>query len=144
MELINKDFKPEYPACGGIENKPREYNVIAVDFDGTLCEDRFPEIGEPKPVVIEFVKRHAAQGTKIILHTCRENTERRQLLYEAVDFCAAHEIPLYAVNENSVSAYPLPYGTRPGRKVFADLYIDDKAVNTADIELTLLRRGLEG
>jgi hypothetical protein len=115
-------------ARGGETSEAREYDAIAVDFDGTLCEDRFPEIGEPKRGVIEFVKRHSARGAKIILHTCRENTPQRAALDEAVEFCATHGIPLYAVNENPSN----PYGQ--GRKVYADLYVDDKAVNASDIE----------
>ena len=119
----------------GAADKPRHYYTIAVDFDGTLCVDNFPEIGEPKPHVIEFVKHHAARGVKIILHTCRENTPARALLSEAVEFCNTHGIPLYAVNENPGNPFPEQYGAeRAGRKVYADLYIDDKAVNPADIE----------
>lgn len=118
------------------EVKPQKYyDTIAVDFDGTLCEYSFPDIGKPKPLVITFIKQHAARGTKIILHTCRENGTRRALLDEAVEFCAALGIPLYAVNENPENTYPEQYGVcAAGRKVYADLYIDDKARNTADIE----------
>jgi hypothetical protein len=119
----------------GAEKPLFYYGTIAVDFDGTLCEYAFPDIGEPKHLVIDFVKQHAARGTKIILHTCRENGTRRALLDEAVQFCAAHGIPLYAVNENPANTYPEQYGVQQtGRKVFADLYIDDKAVNVADVE----------
>ena len=111
------------------------YDTIAVDFDGTLCEHCFPEIGEPKPLVIEYVKQHAARGSKIILHTCRENGTRRALLDEAVAWCTAHGIQLYAVNENPTNTYPAQYGVQTtGRKVFADLYIDDKALNVSDVE----------
>ncbi|GHU42326.1 hypothetical protein FACS1894111_06080 [Clostridia bacterium] len=110
-----------------------DFETIAVDFDGTLCENRFPEIGEPKPLVIEYIKWKAAAGAKIILHTCRENGER-PLLQEAIDFCNAQEIPLYAVNENPDNQFSEQYGTGTGRKVFADLYIDDKAVTPEDIE----------
>ena len=90
-----------------------KYEFVAVDFDGTLCADTFPEVGEPKALVIDYVKRLAAEGSKIILYTSRENGTR-PLLNEAVAFCKAQGIPLYAV--------------------FADLYIDDKAVNPLAIE----------
>ncbi|MCL2071475.1 MAG: hypothetical protein FWH07_04475 [Oscillospiraceae bacterium] len=46
--------------------------TIAVDFDGTLCTNAFPDIGEPKQLVIDYVKRQAAIGAKIILHTSRK------------------------------------------------------------------------
>lgn len=112
-----------------------KYKFVAVDFDGTLCTEAFPEIGEPKPLVIEFVKQHAERGSKIILHTCRENGTR-PLLDEAVAFCKAQEIPLFAVNENPGNHYPERFGLlhSDGRKVYADLYIDDKAMNTSEIE----------
>lgn len=114
-----------------------DFETIAVDFDGTLCENRFPDIGEPKPLVIEYIKRQAAAGAKIILHTCRENGTR-PLLREAIAFCAAQGISLYAVNENPYNQFAEQYGTGTGRKVFADLYIDDKAANTVDIERLML------
>ena len=76
-----------------------KYEFVAVDFDGTLCADTFPEVGEPKALVIDYVKRLAAEGSKIILYTSRENGTR-PLLNEAVAFCKAQGIPLYAVNEN--------------------------------------------
>lgn len=111
------------------------YDTIAVDFDGTLCENRFPDIGEPKRAVIKFIRQHAAYGAKIILYTCRENGTQRALLDEAVAWCEVHGIPLYAVNENPENPFPAQYGvTAAGRKVYAELYIDDQALNTADIE----------
>lgn len=110
----------------------RKYEFVAVDFDGTLCKDAFPEIGEPQAAVIEYVKQLAAEGSKIILHTAREDGNR-PLLSEAVVFCGRQGIPLYAVNENPGNPYPAQYGTPAGRKVYADLYIDDKALNPADI-----------
>ena len=48
-----------------------KYEFVAVDFDGTLCADAFPEVGEPKALVIDYVKRLAAEGPKIILYTSR-------------------------------------------------------------------------
>ncbi len=112
-----------------------KYEFVAVDFDGTLCADAFPEVGEPKALVIDYVKRLAAEGSKIILYTSRENGSRK-LLDEAVAFCKAQEIPLYAVNENPGNPHAAEYGLTPadGRKVFADLYIDDKAINPAELE----------
>lgn len=110
--------------------------TIAVDFDGTLCENRFPEIGEARPDVVEYVQKQAAMGAKIILYTCRENGTRRALLEEAVEWCAAHAIPLYAVNENPDNDYGERFGVvGAGRKLYADLYIDDKSMDPAMIEL---------
>lgn len=106
-----------------------KYEFVAVDFDGTLCADAFPEVGAPNRAVIDYVKRLAADGSKIILYTSRENGTRK-LLDEAVAFCKAQEIPLYAVNENPGNPHAAKIGLKPsdGRKVYADLYIDDKAI----------------
>ena len=112
-----------------------KYEFVAVDFDGTLCADAFPEVGAPNRAVIDYVKRLAADGSKIILYTSRENGTRK-LLDEAVAFCKAQEIPLYAVNENPGNPHAAKIGLKPsdGRKVYADLYIDDKAINPAGIK----------
>ena len=108
------------------------YPYVAVDFDGTLCEDRFPEIGEPREACIEYIKQLAEEGSKIILYTWRENGTRK-LLDEAVAFCKKWKIPIFAVNENPENEYPAQYGLThdQGRKMYADLYIDDKAVKTS-------------
>ena len=103
----------------------RKWDYIAVDFDGTVCEHRFPEIGEPKMEIIEFLRRQHELGTKIILHTCRENMEQGKwagYLTKAYEWCLRMGVPVDAVNHNPW----VPYG---GRKIYADIYIDDRAVN---------------
>ena len=127
------DGKSKYAPCG-----LKVYQTIAVDFDGTLCKSKFPEIGEPKPLVIGYIKRQAAAGAHIILYTCRENGTKRNLLDEALQFCAQQGIELYAVNENPDNTFPEEYGIDfGGRKVYADIYIDDKAVNVSDLEAAM-------
>ena len=137
-----------HPHCGGCDGQskfaPRVkralkfYKTIAVDFDGTLCENKFPDIGAPKPLIIEYIKRQQVRGAHIILHTCRENGTQRALLDEAIQFCTEQGIELYAINENPDSKYPEEYGTGfDGRKVFADIYIDDKAINTSNVEAAM-------
>ena len=89
-----------------------KYEFVAVDFGGTLCADAFPEVGAPNRAVIEYVKRLAADGSKIILYTSRENGTRK-LLDEAVAFCKEQEIPLYAVNENPGNPHAVKNGLKP-------------------------------
>ena len=96
--------------------------VIAVDFDGCLCENRWPEIGEPNVPAIEELKARQQAGAKIILWTCRAG----ERLDEAVKACESWGIVFDAVNE------PLPeqiekFGN-DARKIFADEYWDDKAI----------------
>ena len=106
--------------------------VIAVDFDGTLCVHAFPEIGEIKVMhqkVIDFVRNKKACGATIILWTCREDLEERAYLTEAVNWCRQQNIPVDFVNE-----YPHPdFKGFASRKVFAHMYIDDKAINALHI-----------
>lgn len=56
-------------------------NIIAVDFDGTLCENKWPEIGMPNEELIEYLKKRQANGEKLILWTSRNEEQTK----EAVD-----------------------------------------------------------
>lgn len=94
--------------------------IIAIDFDGTLVEDRFPDIGTPNQLMIDYCKNLKKEGTKIILWTCR-NGEK---LTEAVEFCKQQGIVFDAVNENLPEVQAMFNGDT--RKVYADRYIDDK------------------
>lgn len=93
--------------------------VIAVDFDGTIVESKFPEIGELKQDIADKVREEKAKGNVIIIWTCRGGKE----LNEALQFLITNEIPYDYVNENPLN----PYGDTT-RKIYADEYWDDKAV----------------
>ena len=97
--------------------------TIAVDFDGTLAEDRFPEIGEPIFANIAALLAEQAYGAKIILWTCR--TGRK--LGEAVEWCGKQGIRFDAVNGNLPENIE-KYGS-DSRKVLADEYWDDRAAS---------------
>jgi FMN phosphatase YigB (HAD superfamily) len=96
------------------------YEYIAVDFDGTLFENEFPEIGAPKPHVIEWVKEQQKMGSKIILHTCREWDR----LENAIAACRQQGLRFDAVNENPFTEWEQ---TEQSKKPFADIYLDDRA-----------------
>lgn len=40
--------------------------IIAVDFDGTLCENAWPEIGEPIEPILKYVKYQQFTGAKVM------------------------------------------------------------------------------
>lgn len=104
--------------------------IIAVDFDGTLfTETPYAEIGEPIWKVINFCKREQAKGNIIILWTCRNGTD----LDEAISAC--NNVGLYFdyVNENCRMNLD-DYNGVDNRKIYADLYIDDKAIKVSDIK----------
>jgi hypothetical protein len=95
--------------------------IIAVDFDGTLCERKYPDIGAPITPVIEYVKERKAAGDIIILWTCRVGVH----LENAVEWCKRQGLTFDYINENA----PERVGQYGGdtRKISADEYIDDKA-----------------
>lgn len=108
--------------------------VIAVDFDGTLCEAAWPHIGEPLVGNIRRAKQEQQRGARLILWTCREGEK----LKEALAWCAEHGLRFDAVNCNAVENID-SFGS-DCRKVYASEYWDDRAVHTgAD---TIWRREL--
>ena len=70
--------------------------TIAVDFDGTIVEHRYPDIGEIIPGAFEVLRDLQANGHRLILWTVRDGID----LKNAVDFCLDHGIIFYAVNES--------------------------------------------
>lgn len=102
------------------EGKMRK--IIAVDFDGTLCKNEFPGIGEPRLDIIERLLAEKRAGAKIILWTCRIG----ERLKEAVDWCEKQGIVFDAVNE-SLPESIAGWKTNP-RKICATEYWDDRAV----------------
>lgn len=96
--------------------------IIAVDFDGTLVEDKFPEIGEIKRETWDAVRLAKDSGFKLILWTSRDGEQ----LKEAVAFCADKGLHFDAINEN-IDEVKILYNNDT-RKVFANEYWDDRAV----------------
>lgn len=105
-------------------NKPI---TIAVDFDGTLCDNAFPEIGLPKKQTISWLlKKQKDNNVKLILWTCREG----EFLDKAVEWCKKYELYFDAINENLPE---LKFKDFANRKICADIYLDDRALNVEDI-----------
>lgn len=97
--------------------------IIAVDFDGILCENAFPRIGKPIHPMVSFVRELIDEGHEVVLWTSRVE----QQLDEAVAWCEDRGLHFCAVNDNAPSnkkKYEGVYST-PTRKIYADVYIDD-------------------
>lgn len=97
--------------------------IIAVDFDGVLCTNKFPDIGDPRYEVISIIRELMDEGNEVILWTSRVEKE----LESAVEWCEDRGLHFCAVNDNAPSnkeKYKDIYSTTP-RKVYADVYIDD-------------------
>ncbi len=95
--------------------------IIAVDFDGTIVEHRYPQIGNEIPFATETLKMLIADHHKLILWSVREGA----LLDEAVEWCRERGVEFYAVNRD----YPeesKDANEHFSRKLKADLFIDDR------------------
>lgn len=102
--------------------------IYAIDFDGTLAYTRFPEIISANDKMIAFVKTLKAMGHKVILWTSRTGRD----LQDAVEWCRKQGLVFDSVNK------PLPEQVarweNDTRKIYADYYIDDKAVTLKEAE----------
>lgn len=98
--------------------------VIAVDFDGTLCRDEWPLIGEPMDGTIAALLERQRAGARLVLWTCREGAA----LLEALEWARARGITFDAVNANLPEVLERFGGDT--RKIYADEYWDDRAVAT--------------
>jgi hypothetical protein len=107
--------------------------VIAVDFDGTLCEFAFPKIGEQtekQKELMSLLIEMRNQGHKLILWTNRGDNEEYPVLTEAIEWCKEKGLEFDTVNENLPDQKKL---SGPSPKIMADFYIDDKALKWADV-----------
>lgn len=111
-----------------------KYYIAAVDFDGTLCENRYPKIGEENYFMTTVVKElQKEEDFKMILWTCREG----DMLQEAVDWCEERGIKFDAVNENLPEVIE-KYGI-DSRKIFAHIYIDDRGITPKNVENLIVK-----
>lgn len=101
--------------------------VIAVDFDLTISPQNFEDFSmevEPTRGVEEFLQLVKTYGCRVVLWTCREGDS----LQEAKDYLESWGLLKYfsGFNENlELNGYP------DCRKIFADLYVDDRAYQCA-------------
>lgn len=95
---------------------------ICVDFDGTIVDHRYPDIGGPVPGAIEWLKRLQQCGGRLILYTMRADDQGRQLLSEAVHYLYNEGVYLYGINRN-----PDQDSWTSSPKAYGELYIDDAA-----------------
>lgn len=94
--------------------------IIAVDFDGTLCSNKWPEIGQSNLKLIQHLKDEKKKGSAIILWTCRT----KDALTEAVAWSLDKGLSFDAANDNIQEIKESFDGE--SRKIFATEYIDDR------------------
>ena len=95
--------------------------TICIDFDGVISNYKgYKGWGVFEPPVdgtIEYMNRLKADGWRIIIFTCRNETKLIQ------DYCEQHCIPVDEINRNSTQ-HP---NTNMG-KPYADVYLDDRGM----------------
>lgn len=107
-------------------NKQRESDkIIAVDFDGTIVEHRFPEIGKECPSALMCLRQWKAEGVKLILWTMRSGVH----LVEAVEWCRQRGLTFSAINHGINDT-----AWTTSNKAYADVYIDDMAIGCPMID----------
>ena len=100
--------------------KMLDFQTIAVDFDGTLCYSKWPELGQPNQALIEYLQEWKRNGNKLILWTCCAG----EALSKAVEWCREQNLEFDAVNDNLPEIIEF-YGHN-SRKTSCDYYIDDR------------------
>ena len=98
--------------------------TIAIDFDGTIVEHRYPEIGTELPFAVDTLKMLISDGHKLILWSVREG----KLLEDAVNWCRERGIEFYAVNKDFPEENE-KLNQHYARKLSSvDVWIDDRNV----------------
>ena len=95
--------------------------IIAVDFDGTIVEHKYPAIGKEIPFAIDTLKMLQKDRHRLILWSVREG----KLLEEAVQWCKERGVEFYDVNRD----YPeetTDNNPNFSRKLKVDVFIDDR------------------
>ena len=93
--------------------------TIAIDFDGTIVQHRYPEIGKEMFFAFDTLKALQKDGHQLILWTYRHE----KYLDEAVEFCKKNGVEFYAINSNYPGEVIVDMNSR---KIVADMYIDDR------------------
>lgn len=109
----------------------REYKIIGVDFDGTLCASKWPKLGQPNSILIDNLKKIREEGNKLILWTCREG----ELLDDAVNWCKSFGLEFDAINDNLPEVISM-YGNN-SRKISCDIYLDDRCMYPENLQAVL-------
>ena len=91
---------------------------ICVDFDGTIVDHDYPNIGKPAPQAIHYLKEWQRRGAKLILFTMRSGEK----LDEAVEYLEGEGIKLVGVNTN-----PNQHNWTESPKAYGQIYVDDAA-----------------
>lgn len=94
--------------------------IIALDFDGTICRGKYPEIAGLQPYAKETINKLFDAGHYLIINTCRSGDQ----LLEAINWMLQQGLKFHRVNDNHPEQTAL-YNNN-SRKIYAHIYVDDK------------------
>ena len=103
---------------------------VCVDFDGTIVDHCYPDMGVPVPGAIDWMRRWHDNGARLILFTMRSDANQAgPVLSDAVDYLRECGVELFGVNHN-----PDQSGWSGSPKAYGHIYIDDSAFGCPTIQ----------
>lgn len=102
-----------------------KFKTFAIDFDDTIVDNKnvtFPEIGTLKYDADRVIKKIRDNGGEIAIWTCRSGEHEKGVK----DFLSKHEIEYDSFN--AVLPCEKEQWGEGGRKIYADVYIDDHGI----------------
>lgn len=106
---------------------PQRKLILAIDYDGTLDNAPYPEVGQLALWAKVVMQQLAKEGHTLIVWTCREN----QPLQDALNFLRSQQVPFHYANQND--PWMVEAWGNDSRKIFANLYFDDRAHLGTDV-----------
>jgi hydroxymethylpyrimidine pyrophosphatase-like HAD family hydrolase len=94
--------------------------IISIDYDDTIVYADYPNIGVIKPFAALVINQLYSEGHTIIINTCRSGEHETA----AAQYLTDKGVKFHHINENhpdNIAQYD-----SDSRKIFADVYIDDK------------------
>lgn len=108
---------------------------ICVDFDGTIVDHRFPDIGPVVPGALPWMRRWNELGAQIILYTMRSDRPDGTYLKDAIDLLDKSDVKLYGANSS-----PGQENWTSSPKIYAPVYVDDAAFGCPLIQINGFKR----
>ena len=118
-----------------------EKEILAVDFDGTLCAWAFPNIGREVFAVSSLLKEATELGYKIVIHSCRTNKHwgvaREVSSYNMIMWLVGNKIPFDAIWGMRYTNGKWEFSDEDVGKPFANFYLDDSATSLRELDWLL-------
>jgi hydroxymethylpyrimidine pyrophosphatase-like HAD family hydrolase len=106
--------------------KTEIHTILAIDFDGTICDLAYPEVGKVKYRAQYYINELYKKGFGIVINTCREG----KALAKALEFLDEEGFLYDYYNANF--PHLIDEYQADTRKISADVYIDDKNLSVIE------------